>query len=90
MQHNETRVITHVGVDIKTGIYAPVTMNGVLLVDGVVVSAYVDFKAVGWVNTARSLGISPSMISHVSFRSLLALLVLLLTGHVIAFYCTEL
>lgn len=66
MQHNKPRVITHIGVETKAGIYAPVSMNGVLIVDGIVVSAYVDLKASGWVNTARSLGISPSMISHVS------------------------
>ena len=66
VQHNETRVITHVGVETKAGIYAPVSMNGVLIVDGVAVSAYIDFKASGWVNTARSLGVTPTIVSHVS------------------------
>ena len=43
-------------------------MNGVLLVDGIVVSAYVDYKADGLFSTARSLGMCPTLISHVSLQ----------------------
>ena len=42
MQRKTARLITNIDVNISTGIYAPVSMNGVLLVDGVVVSAYVE------------------------------------------------
>ena len=53
----------------KAGVYSPHSMNGVLVVDGIVVSAYGYWEGYGLLNMGRTLGISPTLFMHVRVSS---------------------
>jgi hypothetical protein len=42
----EARTITNIEMELKKGLYAPITMNGVVVVDGIVSSAFVEIPAI--------------------------------------------